>query len=73
MGDFNDKSNSCDDNHSTSELGRKLNDLASVNKHNQLINELTRYVGETTTLLDLILPIVLTFVIIQRKLPSRKS
>ena len=72
MGDFNDKCSSCDDDHSTSELGWKLYDLASVNKYNQLINEPTRYVGDNATLLDLILPIVLTFVIIKRKLPSRK-
>ena len=36
------------------ELGRKLYDLAKVNTYNQLINEPTRYVGDTATLLDLI-------------------
>ena len=54
MGDFNDKCNSWDDDHCTSELGRKLYDLAKVNTYNQLINEPTRYIGETATLLDLI-------------------
>ena len=42
MGDFNDKCNSWDDDHSTSELGRKLYDLSKVNTYNQLINEPTR-------------------------------
>ena len=39
MGDFNNKCNSWDDDHSTSELERKLYDLAKVNTYNQLINE----------------------------------
>ena len=45
MGDFNDKCNSWDDDHCTSELGRKLYDLAKVNTYNQLINEPTRTSG----------------------------
>ena len=55
MGDFNDKCNSWDDDHSSSELERKLYDLAKVNTYNQLIIEPTRYVGDTATLLDLII------------------
>ena len=43
-----------DDDHSTSDFGWKLYDLAKVNTFDQLINEPSRYVGDTTTLLDLI-------------------
>ena len=54
MGDFNDKCISWNDDHATSELGKKLYDLAQINTFTQLIKEPTRYVGDTATLLDLI-------------------
>ena len=55
MGDFNDKCISLNDDHATSELGKKLYDLAQINTFTQLIKEPTWYVGDTATLLDLIL------------------
>ena len=54
LGDFNDKCISWNDDLATSELGKKLYDLAQINTFTQLIKEPTRYVGDTTTLLDLI-------------------
>ena len=55
MGDFNDKCISWNDGHATSVLGKKLYNLAQINTFTQLITEQTRYVGDTATLLDLIL------------------
>ena len=52
--DFNDKCISWNDDHATSELGKRLYDLAQINTFTQLIKEPTRYVGDTSTLLDLI-------------------
>ena len=55
MGDFNDKCISLNDDQATSELGNKLYDLAQINTFTQLITDPTQYVGDTATLLDLIL------------------
>ena len=54
MGDFNDECISWNDDHATSELGKKLFDQAKNNTFIQLITEPTRYVGITAALLDLI-------------------
>ena len=54
MWDFNDKCLSWNDDNATSELGKKLYDLAKINTFTQLITEPTQYVGDTATLLDLI-------------------
>ena len=55
VGDFNDKCQSRDDDHSQSELGKKLFDtVTSLNLH-QIITEPTRYTTNTVNLLDIII------------------
>ena len=54
LGDFNDTCVSWYDNHASSELRLNLFDISTVNNISQLINESTRYSGNTASLLDLI-------------------
>jgi hypothetical protein len=54
LGDVNDRYVSWYDNHASSELRLNLFDISTVNNLSQLINEPTRYSGNTALLLDLI-------------------
>jgi hypothetical protein len=54
LGDVNDRCISWYDNHASSELRLNVFDISTVNNLSQLINEPTRYSGNTASLLDLI-------------------
>jgi hypothetical protein len=55
VGDFNDRCQQWEDNHSNSELGSKLVDAINTLNLNQMIAEPTRYLENSASILDLII------------------